>query len=80
MGRTVRGRSDLVDDPRSSDVFKRVANRAFANEAIASWAGRHTTRRVVEALAGRVPVGPVNTAADIFANPRARKMLVEVEL
>jgi crotonobetainyl-CoA:carnitine CoA-transferase CaiB-like acyl-CoA transferase len=36
---------------------------------------------VVAALARRVPVGPVNTAADIFADPHARirGMLVEVE-
>jgi crotonobetainyl-CoA:carnitine CoA-transferase CaiB-like acyl-CoA transferase len=36
---------------------------------------------VVDALARKVPVGPVNTAADIFADPHAkiRGMLVEVE-
>jgi crotonobetainyl-CoA:carnitine CoA-transferase CaiB-like acyl-CoA transferase len=36
---------------------------------------------VVSALAGTVPVGPVNTAADIFADPhmKVRGMLAEVE-
>src|SRR5262249_31068605 len=42
---------------------------------------RHTKREVVEKLGGKVPVGPVNTAEDIFADPHARTrgMLVEVE-
>jgi crotonobetainyl-CoA:carnitine CoA-transferase CaiB-like acyl-CoA transferase len=36
---------------------------------------------VLKALGGRVPVGPVQSVADIFADPhvRAREMLVEVE-
>jgi crotonobetainyl-CoA:carnitine CoA-transferase CaiB-like acyl-CoA transferase len=36
----------------------------------------------MRALAGRVPVGPVNTAPDLFADPhvRARGMLAEIEL
>ena len=36
----------------------------------------------MEALGGRVPCGPVNTAADIFADPhvKARGMISEFEL
>ena len=36
---------------------------------------------MVDALAGRVPVGPVQTAEDIFRDPhaRVREMLAEVE-
>jgi crotonobetainyl-CoA:carnitine CoA-transferase CaiB-like acyl-CoA transferase len=39
------------------------------------------SRDVIEALAGRVPVGPVQLADDIFRDPhaRVREMLVEVE-
>lgn len=75
------GRPELVSDERSGDVFRRAANREFVNEAIRAWTGTRTTHEVVSAVAGRVPVGPVNTAADIFADPHAtvRGMLVEVE-
>ena len=75
------GRPDLVQDGRSCDVFERVANRDFVNDAILSWTRSRTTRDVVAALARQVPVGPVNTAADIFADAHAkiRGMLVEVE-
>lgn len=75
------GRPDLVKDTRSCDVFERVANRDFVNDAILSWTRGRTTREVVAALARQVPVGPVNTAADIFADAhaRVRGMLVEVE-
>jgi crotonobetainyl-CoA:carnitine CoA-transferase CaiB-like acyl-CoA transferase len=74
-------RPDLVDDERAKNVIVRSLNREFVNEAILSWTRRRTTREVVAALARRVPVGPVNTAADIFADPHARirGMLVEVE-
>jgi crotonobetainyl-CoA:carnitine CoA-transferase CaiB-like acyl-CoA transferase len=75
------GRSDLVAEERSRDVFRRVANRGFVNEAILGWSTTRSTAEVVSALAGTVPVGPVNTAADIFADPHARLrgMLAEVE-
>ena len=72
---------ELTSDERSHDNHARVRNRAWVGEVIGSWTSRHSTREVVEALAGRVPVGPVNTAADIFRDPhvKARGMLVEVE-
>jgi crotonobetainyl-CoA:carnitine CoA-transferase CaiB-like acyl-CoA transferase len=75
------GRPELVDDGRSCNVFERVAHRDFVNDAILNWTRCRTTREVVAALARQVPVGPVNTAADIFADPhvKVRGMLVEVE-
>ena len=75
------GRPELVDDARSCTVFERVANRDFVNTALLSWTRSRTTQEVVAALARHVPVGPVNTAADFFADPhaRVRGMLVEVE-
>lgn len=75
------GRPELAQDERSCDVFQRVAHREFVDAAIVSWTRSCTTREVVTALAGRVPVGPVNTALDIFSDPhvRTRGMLVEVE-
>ena len=74
-------RPDLVDDERTCNVLVRASNRELVNQAILAWTRRATTREVVAALARRVPVGPVNTAADIFVDPHARirGMLVEVE-
>ena len=45
------------------------------------WTQARTTAEVVEALGGRVPVGPVNDAADLYADAhlQARSMLVAVE-
>jgi crotonobetainyl-CoA:carnitine CoA-transferase CaiB-like acyl-CoA transferase len=75
------GRPDLVGDERTRNVFARSANRDFTNAAILVWTRERSRREVVEALAGRVPVGPVQLADDIFRDPhaRARSMLVEVE-
>ena len=74
------GRADLVTDARSNTVFVRVAHRSLVDDAIHAWTRAHTTADVVAALAKRVPVGPVNSAADIFADPHAkvRNMLVEI--
>jgi len=74
-------RLDLVDDERTSNVLVRASHRELVNEAILAWTRQTTTQQVVAALARKVPVGPVNTAADIFADPHAkiRGMLVEVE-
>jgi crotonobetainyl-CoA:carnitine CoA-transferase CaiB-like acyl-CoA transferase len=75
------GRPDLVENERSKNVIVRSLNRELVNEAILAWTRQLTTREVVAALARKVPVGPVNTAAEIFADPHAkvRGMLVEVE-
>ena len=71
----------LATDTRFDSNLKRVADADAVREIIAAWTRQHTKQEVVAALAGKVPVGPVNTAADIFADPHARTrgMLVEVE-
>jgi crotonobetainyl-CoA:carnitine CoA-transferase CaiB-like acyl-CoA transferase len=71
----------LATDSRYDSNLKRVAAAAGVREIISEWTQRLTKQDVVAKLAGKVPVGPVNTAADIFADPhaRAREMLVEVE-
>ena len=75
------GTPELVDDDRCRSNPRRVANAEFVRAAVSAWTTAHTTREIVAALGGRVPVGPVNTAKDIFEDPhpRARGMLVEVE-
>jgi len=75
------GRPELAADARYDHNHKRVAAAAEVRRLVAAWTGRHTRREVVAALGGKVPVGPVNTASDIFEDPhpKARGMLVEVE-
>jgi len=75
------GRRDLIKDDRTRSNPRRVANAAFVRELISEWTGARTTREIVAALGGNVPVGPVNTAKEIFADPhlRIREMLVEVQ-
>jgi crotonobetainyl-CoA:carnitine CoA-transferase CaiB-like acyl-CoA transferase len=75
------GRPELIDDERSCNVLVRATHRELVNQAILAWTRQTTTQEIVAALARKVPVGPVNTAADIFADPhtKIRGMLVEVE-
>ena len=75
------GRSDLADDPRFAEFHTRVANRSALNAEVTAWSRTMTTAQIVDLLGGDVPVGPVNTMADLFVDPHvaARDMLVEVE-
>jgi crotonobetainyl-CoA:carnitine CoA-transferase CaiB-like acyl-CoA transferase len=75
------GRPELVADDRTRSSNRRVANADFVRGLINGWTQARTTREIVAAIGGKVPVGPVNTAKDIFEDPhpRARGMLVEVE-
>ncbi|TMA68608.1 MAG: CoA transferase [Deltaproteobacteria bacterium] len=75
------GRPGLAADPRYDHNLKRVAVAGEVRAIVTAWTRRHTKREVVAALGGKVPVGPVNTAQDIFEDPhpKARGMLVEVE-
>jgi crotonobetainyl-CoA:carnitine CoA-transferase CaiB-like acyl-CoA transferase len=74
-------RVDLIDDERTVSNRERIQNPAFVRQVVSEWTSTRTTREVVEALGGRVPVGPVNDAAALFADPHlhARQMLVAVE-
>ncbi len=76
------GRSELVQDGRTSNNYVRSENRAFVTDAVSAWTRARTKRQVVDALGGVVPVGPVNTATDLFADPHTaiRGLLPEVEL
>jgi crotonobetainyl-CoA:carnitine CoA-transferase CaiB-like acyl-CoA transferase len=75
------GHPELALDDRCRSNPRRVANADFVRETVSRWTGAHSTKEVVAALGGRVPVGPVNNAKDIFEDPhpRARNMIVEVE-
>lgn len=74
-------RPDLIEDERTVDNRARIANAEYLYTAISAWTSPRTTAQVVATLAGSVPVGPVNDAADLFEDPhlRARGMLVAVD-
>lgn len=76
------GRVELIDDPRTYENIARLEHRDLVVDAISAWTMQRTRAQVVTELAGRVPVGPVNTVADIFADPhvRAREMLADIDL
>ena len=77
----VIGRPELGTDVRFATNAARLASSAPVYGAVEQWSLRRPTTEVVQALAGRVPCGPVNTAADIAADPHvaARRMVVEVD-
>jgi crotonobetainyl-CoA:carnitine CoA-transferase CaiB-like acyl-CoA transferase len=77
----VIGRPELAIDPKFATNNARLAHAAETVRIVEAWSAARTKAEIAEVLDGRVPFGPVNTAADIYADPHiiARKMLVEVE-
>ena len=75
-------RPDLLVDERTKNTFIRRRNQGYVEGEIAAWTRRHTKQEIFEALGGKVPCGPVNTAADIFADPhvQSREMIAEFDL
>jgi len=75
------GHPELIADDRTRTNARRVANADLVRGTVSAWTNAHTTREVVAAIGGKVPVGPVNTAKDIFDDPhvKARGMLVEMD-
>jgi CoA:oxalate CoA-transferase len=76
------GRTELVHDERYTTGPARAQNADTLRPVIEDLLAGLTRDEVVEILNARsVPVGPVFSAADIFADPHvaARHMLVEVE-
>lgn len=76
------GREDLVADPRTKNTFKRKENQVFVEAQIAAWTSSLPKQKVIDAIGGKVPCGPVNTAEDIFRDPhvKAREMITEFDL
>jgi hypothetical protein len=71
----------MATDERYATNAARGRNRTDVLAAVEPWLAVHTTKEVVDSFGGTVPIGPVNTAADIFVDPHvaARGMLVPVE-
>ncbi len=76
------GRPDLVEDDRSKTGTARSANTELLNPIIESWL-LEKTRSEAETILNNngVPVGPVNTAKDIFKSDqvKARKAIVDID-
>jgi crotonobetainyl-CoA:carnitine CoA-transferase CaiB-like acyl-CoA transferase len=75
------GQPDMAVDERYRTNAARLRHAAEVRAVLESWLGGRTNAEVMAALGGTVPIGPVNDAADIFADPhvRARRMLVDLD-
>jgi formyl-CoA transferase len=67
-------------DPRYATNEARVRHRDEVDGMVGDWTGTLTKVELARRLGGTVPFGPVNTAADIVADPHtaARRMLAGV--
>jgi crotonobetainyl-CoA:carnitine CoA-transferase CaiB-like acyl-CoA transferase len=76
------GADDLIEDKRAANTFKRAANRDYIDGRISQWTSGLTRQEIMTAIGGEVPIGPVNTAEDIFNDPHvaARDMITTFEL
>jgi len=76
------GRRDLLEDPTLATNSERVRNAARLREAIAAWTATRGKQELAGVLGGRIPFGPVNDVADVFADPHvaARGMLASLAL
>jgi crotonobetainyl-CoA:carnitine CoA-transferase CaiB-like acyl-CoA transferase len=76
------GRPALAEDPRFKDKASRVANRPALVAQLEEVLAVHATAHWVELLIGAgIPVGPVKTYDQVFADPqvKARGMVTEIE-
>ncbi|MYU22595.1 CoA transferase [Streptomyces sp. SID8352] len=75
------GRPELVDDPAFATNEERTAHSAEVRRVVEDWSRHLTTGEVLRTLGGVIPVGPVNSISDIYADAHAqiRGMLPHVE-
>jgi crotonobetainyl-CoA:carnitine CoA-transferase CaiB-like acyl-CoA transferase len=79
---TVMGQPDLVNEDRFATVAQREAGRSEVNRIVADWMRTMTLDDLMErCISGDVPIGPINSIADIFDDEhiKARGNLVEME-
>ncbi|MSQ50092.1 MAG: CoA transferase [Betaproteobacteria bacterium] len=77
----VMQRPDLLEPGRFAQVAQRVEHRDEVNRIVAEWIGNLPCAEVLARCeAGDVPIGPLNSIADIFQDPhfKARQTLVSV--
>lgn len=78
---TVMGQPELVNEDRFAKVAQREAGRSEVNRIVADWMRTMTLDDLMErCISGDVPVGPINSIADIFDDEhiKARGNLVEM--
>lgn len=78
----VMERPDLARPDTFGRVARRIERIGEINGIVQGWIGRHDLATVMErCLQGEVPIGPINTVADIFEDPhfRARGNLLRVD-
>ncbi|MSP42971.1 MAG: CoA transferase [Alphaproteobacteria bacterium] len=75
------GRPDLGADERYALNAARSARNNEVVGMVSDWTRTLTKHQLAECLGGKIPFGPVNNVADIFADPHTavREMLPEVE-
>jgi crotonobetainyl-CoA:carnitine CoA-transferase CaiB-like acyl-CoA transferase len=67
----VMDRMDLVTPETYAFVERRMADVPAINAIVQAWMERHDQAEIMEkCLAGEVPIGPINTVADIFEDPQ----------
>ncbi len=73
------GRPELIQDERYATNYLRAQRRDEVRQILIEWTSVRTRAEIVTTLGGEVPVGAVNTAADVFADPHvaARQMVLE---
>ncbi|MEP4484548.1 MAG: CaiB/BaiF CoA-transferase family protein [Halioglobus sp.] len=77
------GRSDMAENPAMADNAGRVRHEAEIDAALADWCAAHASAHVINTLEGvRVPVGPIYSVEDMFADPQyqARGLFEQVEI
>ena len=75
------GREELIEEERFLHNYHRSQNNDECITIINAWTQQFTKAELAEKLGGRIPFGPVQDAAEVFADPHvtARDMLVAVE-
>jgi crotonobetainyl-CoA:carnitine CoA-transferase CaiB-like acyl-CoA transferase len=76
------GKPEILQDARFATTAARREHRDETVAIIQSWTGTRTKKEVVETLsAAGVPAAPVNSVAEMVADPQvnAREMFVELE-
>ena len=84
FGRLCRaiGREDLMENPAYADNAGRRKNIEALEAVVSEWVAARGTDEIVAVMeAASVPCGPVNTIADVLANPqlRHRGQIIDVE-
>ncbi|MCB1488286.1 MAG: CoA transferase, partial [Bauldia sp.] len=78
---TVLGAGDLADDPDYATNPARVAHRETLVPILAALTARHTAAGLIGKLeAAGVPVGPINTVEQVFADPQVAHRGMRLDL